>query len=87
MSPEVSIRRLPVENQGATRDGACKVWRPGIGSYVVESFGEVGGGSRVLMDSILIPGGGIVGGQATSGHAFMGILSHRCRVEYPVAFN
>ena len=86
MSPEVPIRHLPIENQRATRDGACKVWRPEIGSYVVKSFREVGGGCRVLRDSILIPGGGgIVGGQVTSGHAFMGILSHRCRVEYPVA--
>ena len=51
----------------------------------MKSFREVGGGCRVLRDSILIPGGGgIVGGQVTSGHAFMGILSHRCRVEYSV---
>jgi len=53
----------------------------------VKSFREVGGGCRVLKDSIFIPGGGggIVGGQVTSGHPFMGILSHRSK--YPAAFN
>jgi len=88
VSPEVPIRRLPVENQEATRDRACKCCIPEIRVDVVKSFREAGGGCKVLRDGIFIPGGGggIVSGQVMSGSAFIGIPSHRCRAEYPVAF-
>jgi len=64
VSPEVSIRHLPVENQGATRDRARKRCLPEIRVDVVKSFREAGGGCKVLRDGIFIPGGGggIVGG-------------------------
>ena len=88
MPPEVPIRHLPVENQGAARDGAFKRWWSGIGSHVVKSFRERGGGCMVLRDRIFISGGGgTAGGQVESRHAFMGILRHGYRVGYRAALN
>ena len=53
----------------------------------MQSLWTIGGGCRVLRNSISILGGGSVGGRVPSGYSFIGTIRQDHGTGSPVAFN